>query len=140
MHAAAMMVSGVAFALFQFALLGGPILLVDWSRKRREAAVERQIALTDSLDGQLGAIVSPVVTKPLFGPWEIQIGVPLSRVTAVGRILAIVNAVLSSVEGMDEKSYRVVLRVPVDARHEAQAPQARQSTLGAPCCDSATGW
>lgn len=121
------MMSGAAFVLLEFVLVGGPMLLVDWSRKRRQAAIARQIALTDALDGQLGAIVSPVVTKPLSGPWEIQIAVPLSRLAAVGRILAIVNAVLSGVEGMRERSYRVVLRATQDAPREVGAPHARRA-------------
>jgi hypothetical protein len=120
------MMSGAAFVLLEFVAVGGPMLLVDWSRKRRQAAIARQIALTDALDGQLGAVVSPVVTKPLSGPWEIQIAVPLSRLAAVGRILTIVNAVLSGVEGMRERSYRVVLRTTQDTPREAGAPPARR--------------
>jgi len=122
MHAGMMTISAVAFVLFEFVLVGGPMLVVDWSRKRRETATERQIALTDALDGQLGAIVSPVVTKPLSGPWEIQIAVPLSRLAAVGRIVAIVNAVLLGVKGMHERSYRVVLRATQETPREVGTP------------------
>ena len=121
MHAAMTMSGVAAFVLLEFVLVGGPMLVVDWSRKRRVAAIERQMALTDALNGQLGAIVSPVVTKPLSGPWEVQIVVPLSRLAAVGRILAIVNAVLSGVGRIRERPYRVVLRATENAQREARA-------------------
>lgn len=50
MHVGAMGMGGAAFVLVGFALVGGPAFMVDWFRKRRETAIERQIALTDALD------------------------------------------------------------------------------------------
>jgi hypothetical protein len=128
MQVGVILVSVSAFVLLGFALVGGPMLLVDWSRNRREAAIGRQIALTDALDAQLGATVSSVVRKPLFGPWEIQIAVPVSRVAAVGRVLAIVGEVLSGGEGMSENSYRVVLSATQESLGEARAHPARPLT------------
>ena len=109
MQVGVMMLSVAAFALLGFTLVGGPMLLVDWSRKRWQTVVERQIALTDALDWQLGAIVAPVVTKPLFGPWEIRIAVPFLRSAALARILSVVHDVFADVEASSGRSYRVVL-------------------------------
>jgi hypothetical protein len=111
MQAGVMVVSGAAFVLLGFALVGGPMLLVDWCRRRRQTAIERQIALTDALDGQLGPIVAPVVKKPLFGPWEIQIAVPFLRAASVARILSVVDAVFARAEGSSPRSYRIFLNV-----------------------------
>jgi hypothetical protein len=110
MNAGVMIVSGAAFALLVFALVGGPMLLVDWSRKRRQTAIDRQIALTDALDSQLGAIVAPVVTKPLFGPWEIHVAVPFQHSAVVARILSVVDDKFAGVAGLKPNSYRIFLR------------------------------
>ena len=111
MHLEAMVMGGVAFVLLGFVLVGGPMFLVDWLRKRRETIIERQIALTDALDEQLGTIVAAVVTHPLFGPWKIQIEVPLPwlRSATVAGILPLVDDVFSEVARIGSHSYRIIL-------------------------------
>ncbi len=127
MHASVMVVSGAAFLLLLFVLVGGPMLLVDWSRKRRQQEIARQIALTDALDGQLGAIVSPVVRKPPFGLWEIQIAVPFHRSVTVARILSVVDEVFPDVEGAGSRPYRIFLSSMPDSLRETRAPRMRRS-------------
>jgi len=127
-QAGVMLVSGAAILLFGFALVGGPMLLVDWSRKRRQTAIERQIALTDALDGQLGPIVAPVVKKPLFGLWEIQIAVPVLWSAAVPRILSVVDNVFSGVEGTGSRSYRIFLNANQGPLRETRAARTPRST------------
>ncbi len=116
-------VGGAAFLLVGFAIVGGPVFLVDWSRKRRQAAIERQILLTDALDRRLGAIVAPVVKKPLLGPWEIRIAVPLLRSTTAASILSVVDDVFSDRTRLDSSAYRVVLRAKPGFLREARASQ-----------------
>ncbi len=127
MQAGVLIVGGAVFVLFGFVLLGGPMILTDWSRKRRAQVIARQIALTDALDGRLGAIVAPVVKKPLLGLWEVQIAVPFLRSAAVARILSIVGEVFSDTEGNGSSSYRVVLRVKQDAPRETRRRRTRRS-------------
>ena len=118
---ASMGLSVAAFLLVAFVVVGGSAVLVDWSRRRRQKAIARQIALTDALDGRLGAIVAPRVKRPLWGPWEVEIAVPFSAFAVVGRVLAIVDEVLSGEEGIREDSYRIVLRAepgPARKTHE----------------------
>ena len=125
MQTGIMVVSGVAFALVVFVLVGGPMIVVDWSRRRRRMAIERQIALTDALDGRLGSMVSPEVRKPLWGPWEVRIAVPFTRSAAVGRIVSVVDDMFSRLEGTDSRSYRIVLDAKQGPVREARAPRAR---------------
>jgi hypothetical protein len=127
MEAGAMVASGVVLVLLVFVLLGGPMFLVDWSRKRRQMAIQRQIMLTEALDGRLGAIVAPVVKKPLLGPWEIQIAMPFLPSAAVGRILSVVDEVFSSHEGMGSSSYRIFFRAKQDAPGETGAYRTLRS-------------
>jgi hypothetical protein len=114
---AVLTVIGVAVAL-GLALVGGPVV-VDWSRKRRAEAVERQIALTDALDERLGPVVAPTVRKPLWGPWEVRIAAPFLHPVAMATILAVVEDTFGDIPRLDAQPYRVVLR-PQDAGQEAR--------------------
>lgn len=120
-----LMVIGMAAVLvLGLALAGGAWPLVDGARQRQEQAVERQIALTDALDAKLGPIVSPVVTRPMRGPWEICIGVPFLQPVAVATVVAVVDDLFSTAEPADSRSYRLVLRA-LDSSEEDRAPTSR---------------
>lgn len=96
-------------SLLVFVLIGGPAILVDWLRKRRAEEVRRQIALTDAIDSELGSIVAPVVSKPLWGPWRVHIAVPFARPMAVGRILRVAHEVFTIGDGMGPEHYEIVV-------------------------------
>jgi hypothetical protein len=79
--------------------------LAAWRDRRRQAGIARQIALTDAIAGELGAIVAPVVTPALWGPWTVRIPVPFSRPLTVARILAITHRALARIPD----GYEIVL-------------------------------
>jgi hypothetical protein len=99
----------VLFSLFLALWVAGPVALTDWSRRRRDQAVKRQIALTEAIHRDLGSLVSPVVRKPLWGPWQIRIAVPFSRPAAVGSILALAHEVMAVADRMNRGEYEIVL-------------------------------
>jgi hypothetical protein len=109
-------------------LLGfiGSAVLPGWLRRRRGESARRQIVLTDALDGRLGPVVAPVVTRPFWGPWQIEIAVSLARSPVVSRILAVAHEALAS-EGMSPNDYRFVLRDTPEVIREASAPRAGRS-------------
>ena len=109
MNPSSLLLAVAMVALYIFLWTGAPILLLGWLRSRRQEAIQRQIALTDAIDARLGAIVSPVVTKPLWGPWQIRIAMPLARPVPVGRILAIAHGVFSGIDRVNPDHYQVVL-------------------------------
>ncbi len=116
--------------LYLVSLIGGPMVLMDWLRKRREETIRCQIALTDAIDGHFGATVSPVVNvkRPLWGPWQIKIAAPFTRSAAMGRILALAHEVLAVADRMNPDHYEIVLtprQEPV--RDEEAKPPARHS-------------
>ena len=113
--------------LYMVSLIGGPMVLVDWLRKRRREAIMRQIALTDAIDGQLGPIVSPVVKKPLWGPWQIRIAMPFSRPEAIGTILALVDEALTVADRMSPDRYQIVLTVNPDLTRKEGETRAIRS-------------
>ena len=132
MQVSMMGISVVTFLLLGFALLGGPMILVDWLRTRRQTAIDRQIALTDALDGRFGAMIAPVVTKPFFGPWEIQIAVPLRLSAALPRILSVVDDVFSGVKEGSTSPYRIVLSTKPDLLGVTRTPRSRKGWAGDP--------
>ena len=75
-----------------------PVMLLELAtrwRRAREQAIFRQIALTDAIGEKFGAIVAPVVEKPMltpWGPWRIRIAVPFGRPGTVARLLAVAHA------------------------------------------------
>jgi hypothetical protein len=127
MQASVMVISGAAFVLLLFVLIGGPMLLVDWFRERRRQEIARQIALTEAIDEQVGVIVAPVVRRPLFGLWEIQIAVPFHLSATLARILSVVDQVFSDVEGSGPHPYRVFLSAKPDSLRETPSPRVPQS-------------
>ena len=111
-----------AVALFPIVSLVALLEVVAWRDRQLKAAVARQIVLTDAIAGELGAIVAPVVKKPLWGPWQIEIAVPFARPATVGTILSIAHRVFSFAERMSPGRYRIVLTPQEEpARGESRA-------------------
>jgi hypothetical protein len=115
--AALMILTMFSPVLVVLALLG----LAAWRDRRREAMIARQIGLTDAIADQLGAIVAPVVTKPLGRPWRVDIHVPVGRPATVSRIVGIAHETLTR---MGAGRYELVLTPdPVSAGPLAPAPR-----------------
>jgi hypothetical protein len=110
--------------LFMASLLGGPMILVDWLRKRRTETVMQQIALTDAIYARYGSIASPVVKRPLWGPRQIEFK---AGPGAEAKVLAAAHEVLSAADGIDLGRYQIVLTpLQEPARVEGRTPM-RQS-------------
>lgn len=119
----------VVVPLYVALWIGGPMVLTDWLRKRRQETIKRQIALTDAIDGQFGAMVAPVVKRPLWGPWQIQIAVPFARPAAVGKILEVAHEVLSVADRMNPGRYEIVLTPKPDPMREEREMRAIQPAM-----------
>lgn len=115
------------WTVFAFAVAVIPILsvaalleLTAWRERRRQAVIARQIALTDAIAHEVGAVVAPVVKKPLLGPWEVRMAVPFTRPTTVGTVLSIAHRVLSFAERRSGR-YQIVLTPQEEAPQRAGA-------------------
>jgi hypothetical protein len=93
-------------------VIGGLLGLAAWRDRRREEITARQIRLTDAITEELGAVVAPVVARPLGGPWRAEIQVPVGRPAIVSRVVAIAHDTLTQA-GADR--YELVL-TPAPAR------------------------
>lgn len=120
------MLTALAVAVVAISPIVAVVLLLElaaWRERRVRAAVARQIALTDAIAAEFGAIVAPVVRKPLWGPWQIEIAVPLGRPATVGTIVSIAHRVLAFAERTSAGRYRIVL-TPQDG----SVPQAARAS------------
>jgi hypothetical protein len=114
--------------LFLASLLGGPVVLVDWLRKRRRETVMQQIALTDAIYGQFGSIASPVVKRPLWGPRQVQFEIGSGAVT---NVLVAAHEVLSVADRMNLGRYQIVLTPRQESvRVERKTPAPHSTGTG----------
>jgi len=66
--------------------------LLMWAERRedrRQLARDRQIALTDAIHWELGAVAAPTVTRRSRGGWRVYIPVSLERPAVVAAILRV---------------------------------------------------
>jgi hypothetical protein len=121
-----MVVTGAAAVFLGCTLIGGPMALADWVQRQRQAVIDRQITLTDTLDARFGTLVAPVVTKSLFGSWEVRIDVPILASATLSGIIAVTDAVFAGVEGTPPMRYRLDLRVTPAPQRVAPDPPVRR--------------
>jgi len=74
-------------ALLPIALMVAALLFMERRARLRLAECARQVAVTDAVHGELGAIVSPVVRRRLGGRWQLAIPVPFDDLDTVGRVV-----------------------------------------------------
>jgi hypothetical protein len=65
------------------------LVFVERREDRRQLARDRQIALTDAIHWELGAVAAPTVTRRPRGGWRVYIPVSLERPAVVAAILRV---------------------------------------------------
>jgi hypothetical protein len=111
-------------ALLPIALLVAALQLSSWRQRVRLAEIARQIAVTDAIHAALGAVVSPVVRRTLWGGWRLAIPVPLDRPDVVVQVLDAASVAFSAAERTSPR-FEVVLtpqEKPVPRRARALVP------------------
>jgi hypothetical protein len=71
--------------------------VADVRSRRRDEVVERQIAVTDAIHRELGAVVAPVVHRWGTNGWRVLIAVPVDNPPIVQHVLEIVHRTLQPV-------------------------------------------
>jgi hypothetical protein len=84
-------------------VLVGLLALAEWIDRRRQRVIFRQVALTDAVHRELGAIVAPVVQKRLGGPWRAVMALPPGRFAAAAQLSAIALEVLGGDDGRRQR-------------------------------------
>jgi hypothetical protein len=100
--------------------IAGMLAAAEWRDRRRTGALARQIRLTDAIAGELGAVVAPVVSHPVGGPWRVEMRIPIGRPATAARVLAITHETLAR---LGAAPYQLVL-TPEAPPPPPAAPQA----------------
>ena len=99
----------LGIALFPFALLIAALKLSSWRQRTRLDEIAHQIAVTDAIHAELGAVVSPVVRRPLGRGWRLTIPVPLDRPDTVTQVVSAACSVFSEPERTRPGRFEIVL-------------------------------
>ncbi|MBI4637303.1 MAG: hypothetical protein HY727_13225 [Candidatus Rokubacteria bacterium] len=103
-------VLGIAtVVLIPFLSLLALMRLADRRERARQEVVARQVAVTDAIHRELGAVVSPVVRKRPWGPWQVRIALPRGRRALAGSVLSITHGALASASGARGNPLEVLL-------------------------------
>jgi hypothetical protein len=78
-------------------------------QRRREERVARQIALTDAIHGELGAVAAPDVTRSFAGEWTVSMRLPLHHEGMVGAITRLTQDLFRRLDRQDPPRLRLVL-------------------------------
>ena len=89
-----------AIALTPFLVVVALLRLADFVSARREARLARQIALTNAIHRELGAVAAPVVSRGPGGGWLVSMAVPLDRPGTTAAIVRITERMFAR-DGVD---------------------------------------
>ena len=93
--------------------------LLEWANRagrRREAAIARQIALTDALYREFGAVVAPDVTGSAARGWIVSMRVPMAGEAPIGAIARITHELFRRLDEQESPRVRLVLIAAPAAR------------------------
>ena len=105
---------GAAIALTPFLVVIALLRFADFVSARREASNARQIALTDAIHRELGAVAAPVVSRRSGGGWLVSMAVPLDRPGTTAAIVRITERMFAR-DGGGADPLRILL-TPAAAR------------------------
>jgi hypothetical protein len=92
-----------------FAALFATLTVTQRIQHARDEAGARQIALTDAIHRELGAVVAPsVVTRP-WGAWQVLIPVPFTRPELVASVLSIAHDTVRRLDPRAADRVQIVL-------------------------------
>ena len=83
----------IAIALTPFLVVIALLRLAESVSVRRDARNARQIALTDAIHRELGAVAAPMVSRRPGGGWLVSMAVPLDRPRTTAAIVRITERI-----------------------------------------------
>ncbi len=100
---------GIAVTMIPFVAIGGLLWLSGHMRRREVVRVSRQIAVTDAIYGELGAVAAPVVRQGWLGGWTVSMVVPFEEKRTVGAVVRIAHDFFAKRYPTDASRLRIVL-------------------------------
>ena len=99
----------VLIALVPVAVLWVGLECANRAALRREEAIGRQIALTDALHRELGAVVAPNVSGSERRGWTVSVRMPLSGEVPVEALARITHELFQRLDRRESPRVRLVL-------------------------------
>ena len=99
----------IMIAVIPFLAVWGLLRFARTVERRRDARVARQIALTDAIHRELGAVAAPNVRRTWLGEWVVSMRLALAREDTVGTITRITHDLFRRLDHQDPPRLRVVL-------------------------------
>ena len=111
--------AGFACALLPFLAVVALLRVSDAVARRREVRVARQIALTNAIHRELGAVAAPIVSRRFGGGWLVHMRVPLDRPGTTAALVRIAERQFVAEAGTSR--LRIVL-APSEPRPSSATP------------------
>jgi hypothetical protein len=105
-----------------FLVVTALLMLAERREDRRQLARDRQIALTDAIHWELGAIAAPTVIRRSRGRWQVSIPVSLERPAVVAAILRVTACHFAAEKTAEQ--LEIVLTPPFRGWSPVAQPQA----------------
>jgi hypothetical protein len=102
-------VVSAALALAPVLMIWGLLRLSDRVALRRELRFARQIALTDAIHRELGAVAAPTVERRAFGRWRVAMAVSPDRPSIVGALVRITAGAFAEWDGAQAAPVQIVM-------------------------------
>ncbi|HEY7250392.1 MAG TPA: hypothetical protein VIG37_07840 [Methylomirabilota bacterium] len=105
----------IMIALVPFLAVWGMLALSNRVARARSARVARQIALTEAIHRELGAVAAPEVRRGWTGYWTVSVRLPLQREGLVGAVGRITYDLFHRLDRQETPRVRLVL-IPQEIR------------------------
>jgi hypothetical protein len=99
----------ITAAFVPLVILVAFLRLTTQRERARDARVACQVAVTDAIHRELGAIVAPTMRKRLWSPCQLVIAVPLERPAVVSQVLALAHKALDRCGEIAGRRVEIVL-------------------------------
>jgi hypothetical protein len=99
----------VVFVMVPFVAVWALMRVRTAFERRRDAGVARQIALTDCIHRELGAVAAPVVRRGWLSGWTVSVPLPLDHEATVGAIVRITTHLFRRLDAQEPLRLRMVL-------------------------------
>jgi hypothetical protein len=109
----------VAVVLLPASLVAAVLLAVGRIDRARAARIARQVAVTDAIHRELGAVVAPVVKRRFGRDWRVEMAVPFESPAIVGHVVSIAHTAMLRAAG--RRRIEIVLA--------AQEPRVRPNNV-----------
>jgi hypothetical protein len=104
------------------------LVLAERSQRARAARVACQVALTEAIHRELGAVVAPVVRRRAGRGWRVEVAVPFERPAVVARIVSLARTATAR-DGAGASPLELVLTEQAADIRRANAGWVRQADI-----------